>query len=102
MMYRQGDVLLMQIDTLPESAEAGDLENGRIILAHGEVTGHAHAVDSAYAQIFVDKDARFLHVCESGADLVHEEHATIALAPGYYRIVRQREYLPDSSRLVLD
>lgn len=101
-MYRQGDVLLMQIDAMPASAEESELEGGRIILAHGEVTGHAHAVDAAMAKIFADREIRFLQVGENGADLVHEEHATIALAPGVYRVVRQREYLPNSARFVAD
>jgi hypothetical protein len=32
----------------------------------------------------------------------HEEHAPIPLPAGYYRIVRQREYVPGSIRPVAD
>lgn len=101
-MYRQGDVLLMQIDEMPGTAKEGTPDGERIVLAYGEVTGHAHAVAAELARIFVDKETRFLHVGDDGANLVHEEHATIALAPGVYRIVHQREYIPNSSRFVLD
>jgi hypothetical protein len=101
-MYRQGDVLLMQIDEMPGSAQEGTPDGDRIVLAYGEVTGHAHAVAAELARIFVDKETRFLHVGDGGASLVHEEHATIALDPGVYRIVHQREYVPNSSRYVLD
>jgi hypothetical protein len=51
-MYRQGDVLLVEVDpdtiySLGGKLKAGlkkaDEENGRVVLAHGEVTGHHHA-----------------------------------------------------------
>ncbi len=101
-MYRQGDVLLMQIEEMPKSAEESVADGDRIVLAYGEVTGHAHAVATTHAKIFADRDTRFLHVGENGASLVHEEHATIALEPGVYRIVHQREYVPNSQRFVAD
>ncbi len=100
-MYRQGDVLLVAADGLPEGAEKLPPED-RIVLAYGEVTGHAHAVASMQAFMFAQGDIRYLQVTEPGADLVHEEHSTIHLEPGVYRIVHQREYVPNSSRLVLD
>jgi hypothetical protein len=100
-MYRQGDVLLVAADCLPEGAE--EIEPGeRIVLAYGEVTGHAHAVATLNALMYAVGETRYLQVSEEGAELVHEEHATIALQPGVYRIVHQREYIPDSSRLVAD
>lgn len=102
-MYRQGDVLLVRIeDELPESAEKATANENRVVLAYGEVTGHAHAIALSQATLFVDGDSRFLKVAESGADLVHEEHSTIHLEPGVYRVVQQREYIPNSSRTVLD
>jgi hypothetical protein len=100
-MYRQGDVLLVAAEQLPSGAEAlppGD----RIVLAYGEVTGHAHAVSVLQAEMYAHGDVRYLLVHEGSADLVHEEHSTIHLPPGVYRIVHQREYVPSSSRLVLD
>ena len=36
---------------------------------------------------------RFLRIVTE-ARLTHEEHAAIALPPGLYRVVRQREYAP--------
>lgn len=101
-MYRQGDVLLMQVPELPPSAEETSGDGNRIVLAYGEVTGHAHAVATTQARIYADKATRYLHVSDEGAALVHEEHATILLAPGVYRIVHQREYVPNSSRFVAD
>lgn len=104
-LYRQGDVLLKQLAQLP--APAVPVENaGRIVLAHGEVTGHAHAVDASEAQEFTIAEAahavrRFLKVAQ-GATLVHEEHAAIPLPAGTYEIVQQRVYSPEAIRRVVD
>ena len=34
--------------------------------------------------------------------VVHEEHATITLSSGYYRVWRQREYSPEEIRVIRD
>ncbi len=48
-IYRQGDVMLVRLDGAKVSSEAKrlppDKEKG-VVLAYGEVTGHAHALDS--------------------------------------------------------
>lgn len=41
---RQGDVLLKPVSALPSNCTAVPLDKGRIVLAYGEVTGHAHAI----------------------------------------------------------
>lgn len=42
---RQGDVMLVKVEKLPEGCKHIEPENGvRFVLAHGEVTGHAHAI----------------------------------------------------------
>lgn len=100
MQYRQGDVLIQRVDSIPTGAESKPREQGRVILAHGEVTGHAHVVTGP-AELF-DADRRtFLRVGEA-ATVVHEEHATIPLPAGEYEIVRQREYSPEEIRNVAD
>lgn len=98
--YRQGDVLIERVDAMPEGATSRKRENGRVILAHGEVTGHAHAVTGP-AELFDADRQTFLRVGENAA-VVHEEHATIALPPGDYRIKRQCEYTPAEIRRVAD
>ena len=89
-MYRQGDVLLVPV---PERSDAMVRKvHGRVILAHGEATGHHHsfATDSGVALLDAG-DETFLRVPREAA-LEHQEHATVQVAPGYYRVVRQREY----------
>ncbi|MGD9681025.1 MAG: hypothetical protein AB7W16_07575 [Candidatus Obscuribacterales bacterium] len=100
--YRQGDVLLVKLDMqrLPQGAQKQATER-RIVLAYGEVTGHAHAIDSSYASLYEWNGDRLIEA-KPGAKLVHEEHNTIVLEPGFYRVVQQREYEPGSFRPVID
>ena len=101
-LYRQGDVLIVA-GTIPESAKQRDRDKGRVILAYGEVTGHAHAIADREAIGFGETETEFLRVLsEAGVELRHEEHGTITLPAGDYRIVHQREYTPFGERRVLD
>lgn len=104
-MFRQGDVLVVPVGAMPADLERVPLESGRLVLAHGEVTGHAHVVEGA-AELFTPADVdelerRFLRV-EQEAQLVHDEHSTIVLPPGDYEVRRQREYAPEAPRFVAD
>ena len=104
-MFRQGDVLIIPVAKLPANLENVDRENGRIVLAHGEVTGHAHAIKDQRAALFRDPKlaAIFMHVTgDAPVALEHEEHSTIQVPPGDYRVIRQREYSPEEIRNVAD
>jgi len=93
MQYRQGDILLMKVAEKP-TGEALSRESGRVVLAHGEATGHSHTVTDEQASLYaVGVDGRLL-VLGQDADLTHEEHDTIRLPKGTYRVIRQREYAP--------
>src|SRR3990167_910501 len=48
---RQGDVYLAVVDELPKGATKVVLPKGRIVLAYGEVTGHAHAIYEDIEQV---------------------------------------------------
>jgi len=99
--YRQGDVLLVQVDSLPPDAGLEDKSSSDIVLAYGEVTGHAHVVDASAASLYNSQGEHFLEVVAATA-LSHQEHASIVLEPGVYRVVRQREYTPQETRRVQD
>lgn len=105
--YRQGDVLLELVDVqLPCDAQRVKRDRGRVVLAYGEVTGHAHAITDAGAELFQrlvedGMEERFLRV-ESEVALEHEEHGTITIPPGLYRQVPQNEYTPAEIRRVAD
>lgn len=95
--YRQGDILLMSCSRVPSGAREIAPESGRVILARGETTGHAHAFAADRVRYFREDGSGQGFVVISGAstvDLTHEEHTTLRVAPGAYRVVRQREYEP--------
>jgi len=107
---RQGDVLLVRLEQTPEAflKESGrrvdhvQREHGRLVLAEGEATGHAHVIESPDAEL-VREDEELLGPGEAAelfllvhgveaVPLVHEEHESLTVPPGVYRVVRQREY----------
>lgn len=98
--YRQGDVLVVAVDTVPLSARPVARQGGRLVLAEGEATGHAHAIASPDAVLLSDEetDRRFLRLA-ADAVLGHEEHAPILLPAGSYEVRRQREYVPPAPHI---
>lgn len=104
-LYRQGDVLIVPTEKVPAKTTPVPRENGRVILAHGEVTGHAHAIIDESAELVTPEGAAELYLLVHGTDevaLTHDEHDTIMLPPGSYEIRRQREYSPEEIRNVAD
>lgn len=99
-IYRQGDVLIRQIQSLPAQTAQPRL-NG--ILAYGEVTGHAHRVeDMAKAEVLEVGTNLYLRVGKEGVRIVHDEHSPVDLPPGNYEVEIQREYTPEEIRNVAD
>jgi hypothetical protein len=108
--YRQGDVFIERIESLPTGlSRLQEPGEGVFILAHGEVTGHAHRIEATEEVMFFKDRARrtrfnYLRILPGQAvALRHEEHAPIVIPPGDYVVRRQREYVPrQKPRLVAD
>jgi len=104
--YRQGDVFLRAVEMIPPRARPVRPEGDRVVVARGELSGHAHAFAAAEAMMY--RQARtgrvFLQVAETGARLQHEQHDPILLPAGHYEVLRQREYTPGavSARPIAD
>ncbi len=99
-IYRQGDVLIITVDSIPK----GKKQTKIIRLANGEVTGHHHSIFSSGAIGFADDEnglTEFLDV-SAPVELEHQEHDTITIPPGIYRSVIQSEYTPKEIRKVAD
>ncbi|WP_157245220.1 hypothetical protein [Nonomuraea typhae] len=102
-MFRQGDILILPVaeDSVPEHVRSTPPEardaRGRLVLALGEATGHAHAIPGPGTLVLERDGGGFLHL-PSGGRLVHEEHSAIALPKGWFQVVRQREYVPGAVR----
>lgn len=98
-LYRHGDVLIGTVPALP----AGAVPQAGLVLAHGEVTGHAHRIrEAGAAGLFRHGGTLYLRVSAPTATLVHEEHRPIVLPAGVYRVWQQREYSPEAIRTVVD
>lgn len=100
-MVRQGDVMVVGVARIPKAAKPKDRDHGRCVLAYGEVTGHAHAIEDVSALLFDHGEELFLRA-DGVVTLRHEEHAPITIPRGNYRVVRQREYEPAGIRNVAD
>ncbi|MFC6884009.1 MULTISPECIES: hypothetical protein [Actinomadura] len=108
-MYRQGDILILPVseESVPEAVRSAPPSprdgRGRMVLALGEVTGHAHALTAPGSLLRAPDPLTPDHLhLPSGGRLVHEEHAAITLPKGWYRVIRQREYVPGAVRVVAD
>ncbi|MGH7746173.1 MAG: hypothetical protein ACREQ5_15625 [Candidatus Dormibacteria bacterium] len=121
--YRQGDVLIIAVAKAPKIKRPEPLIHGRVVLAFGEVTGHAHAlagdaavltrepeiIEALHRELVAKKifqsdwrvDA-LLEIADKPGRLQHEEHGTIELPAGRYAVIRQREYSPEELRQVAD
>ena len=100
MQARQGDVFLEPIESLPKGLKK---HTGKLILAYGEVTGHCHEIkETKSVSAFVDKDGALYLDVKRKTYLEHQGHSTITIAPGKYKVVRQREYSPEEIRNVQD
>ena len=96
---RQGDVLLVKIGDEKPTGKAKAY--GRVVLAEGEVTGHAHVVEGAVAE-FVSTDGNRLLWVEAPTTIKHEEHATVMLNPGLWQLGVQMEQTAEDLRHVMD
>jgi hypothetical protein len=103
--YRQGDVLIRRVDSLPENRKKLKREKGLVILAHGEVTGHHHSLADEHVDLFsteAESGVTYLEVRDAMAALTHQEHSTIELPPGKYRVSIQKQYTPAAIQRVAD
>jgi hypothetical protein len=128
---RHGDVILVKVGNLPgtEMKEVAP-DNGRTVLAYGEVTGHSHALpnqnaklsktayNSAVKNVLASKlkevshaescikangdSVEFLSVGKGGARLSHDEHPPVVVDEGCYVVIHQQEYSPGEVKQVRD
>jgi hypothetical protein len=129
-LIRQGDVLLIPIDPelvdgeAPANRRVRDRVDGRVVLAEGEATGHAHAIVDQHARLELQNFGEYrrtwinsghwtgsrtvLIIEGSPATPLHEDHDPLTVPPGGYLVRRQREYVPAThdresrSRRVID
>lgn len=102
MQYRQGDVLLTRVPRAPVGTPVAPV-NGHHVLAYGEATGHHHSIPAAGGTLTRDAEGVTYLSVDELVGLTHQEHATITVEPGVYRVTRQREWTDaDEPRTVPD
>jgi len=120
---RQGDVLLVPVSAIPKGCKEVPDEGGRIVLMHGEVTGHAHAiadhVDNAdnaagwaeagrIAKSAIARASRRARLLEAPdglryleviapVTLRHEEHTHHVIPKGLYELPVQMEHTAEDA-----
>lgn len=111
---RQGDVFVEQINEYVPNKTGKTAK--RIVLAHGEVTGHHHSAIGEFVGDVADSgELKYHQIIAQGypinvADLVafaktqikHQEHGPVPAKRGTIQVRRQREYSPEAIRNVAD
>ena len=89
--YRHGDLVLHEIERMA-------LKGGKRIpgctLVSGTATGHSHTLTNPKAATLYelpDGKGRLL-VVRLRCGIKHQEHQTIMLSPGFYRVTIKRQY----------
>jgi hypothetical protein len=100
--FRQGDVFMKKINEIPEGVKPYPMEGKRYVLAHGEVTGHAHAIYETTDVEMYERDGVLYMKLDAPTTIKHEEHGPITLDEGIYSARIQREYTPEGIRNVID
>ena len=88
---RQGDVLLIPVDKAPPE---GLQTQEQVILAVGELTGHAHRLSGQVLE-WLENGDRYVRVQGEAGMLQHEEHDPVPVAviqpETTYRVIPQQE-----------
>ena len=87
-LYRHGDLLLRQVDEIPESAQ----QLSTNIIAHGE-NGNTHKLHGSH-QVYETTDKQILFTANQDVSLKHQEHNTLKISKGNYVVVHELEYNP--------
>lgn len=118
---RQGDIALLYDVEPVKGLKLVPREGKRLVLAHGEVTGHTHGIDDKAASLYLDDAttaqpdvmARLLTLgggvmpdaqlrAPAGTPVTHDEHGTIPTKGRGHTVRRQIEYSPAALRSVAD
>lgn len=101
MLAQQGDVLFLSCCNNPAGKEK---EDG--IVAYGEVTGHCHKVivDGDLVKVIENEKGELYVKAQKPFNVVHEEHKTIEVPAGIWKIGKVREYdhFSEEARAVRD
>src|SRR5574337_190971 len=81
MLIRHGDVVLVPVAEVP-AGKTVRRKHGKLVLAEGEITGHAHVIEAPDVKLVTSEEAEELRLwllveTAEPVALTHEEHATL-------------------------
>jgi hypothetical protein len=86
--FRHGEILLQQVETIPEGAVARKSS----VIATGK-SGHDHTLIGG--KILETLDGAYLDITHAGAKIDHDEHGGIEFGKGEkYQVITQRLFDP--------
>lgn len=104
--YRQGDVMLERIESLPDGLKMEQLSTPRTVIQKSVNSPREHSLTSAkvlVGSLPSGEVTTFLHVLEDDV-LEHQEHGHIPIPKGFYAVLKQQQYslLQDLARPAYD
>lgn len=93
---RHGDVLLTRKSDSAMAAEKKGKK--RLVVAEGEVTGHAHVICAERIGVISPTEIDL----PDGGIITHEEHGVLRLDRGIYEVRRQTEWIEQRMHTVRD
>lgn len=84
-IYRHGDLIFQKLDEVVDGEPVT-----RLVIAEGEVTGHAHVLVAEVGTQIRGNKTKF--TLTGKAKLIHQEHDTIEFQPGTYVVLNEREH----------
>ena len=99
---RQGDVILIPVDSAAEVPTQVGEKLPHLTLAEGEVTGHSHRISQGEAELRDRDGTLYLTITSDSATLTHEEHRPIQVPQGNWIVRIQRQYEPGDWSYVED
>ena len=97
-MIQQGDVVIVRVEKIQGK------KLNHLTLAQGESTGHHHTITEGDAELYEQEGTLFLRVKSKEATLTHQEHNTVTIPKGDYKIniVREYDHFSEEARNVRD
>lgn len=98
--FRQGDILFESVSKGLDNNNVEKLQTKTVAL--GEITGHHHSFgkkDQVFLYKEIDKDVPTHISLQAPSTLTHQEHLSIQLPKGEYKIIRERSYNPFLKRI---
>jgi hypothetical protein len=98
----QGDINFIKVSKIPDGAKTVKKTERGYVLAEGEATGHAHTIKDD-VELYEVNGVLYMRNSKS-VDVRHEEHHTVTVEPGEWKIgiTREYDYLKDEERKVAD